>query len=101
MCMYDARCGHYVVPTSYQPIALLLVVTRLPCLYICRTLTIVSTHTDTRVWRRVGTEMLHLSVDACGGMATDAVRLVRAIGEEGEVCSAGVYGAVSLLSACC
>ena len=40
---------------------------------------------------RVGAEMLHLSLDACGGMATDAVRLVRAIGEEGEVCSAGIW----------
>ena len=40
---------------------------------------------------RVGAEMLHLSVDACGGMASDAVRLVRAIGEEGERCSAGTW----------
>ena len=35
--------------------------------------------------------MLHLSVDMCGGMASNAVRLVRATGEEGERWSAGTW----------
>ena len=32
---------------------------------------------------RVGAELLNVSVDACGGLASDAVLLVEAIGEEG------------------
>ena len=40
---------------------------------------------------RLGAEMLNLSLETCGGMASDAVRLVKAIGEEGERWSAGTW----------
>ena len=40
---------------------------------------------------RLGAELLNLSVDTCGGMADHAVRLVEAIGEEGERWSAGMW----------
>ena len=45
---------------------------------------------------RLGAELMNFSVDACGGMASDAERLVRAISEEGERWSAGTwtYGSV-------
>ena len=39
----------------------------------------------------LGSELLSLSLDTSGGMATDAVLLVEAIGEEGERCSAGTW----------
>ena len=39
----------------------------------------------------LGSELLSLSVDTGGGMATDAVSLVEAIGEEGERCTAGTW----------
>ena len=35
--------------------------------------------------------MLNLSLETCGGMASDAVRLVKAIGEEGDRWSAGTW----------
>ena len=38
-----------------------------------------------------GAELLNVSVDACGGLASDAVKLVRAIGDEGERWSAGTF----------
>ena len=40
---------------------------------------------------RLGAELLNLSVDTCGGMASHAVKLVEAIGEEGERWSAGTW----------
>ena len=40
---------------------------------------------------RLGAELLNLSVDTCGGVASDAVRLIEAIGEEGELWSAGTW----------
>ena len=40
---------------------------------------------------RLGAELLNLSVDTCGGMASEAVRLVKAIGEEGERWTAGTW----------
>ena len=45
---------------------------------------------------RLGAELLNLCVDACGGMASDAERLVAAIGEEGERWSLGTWGAGSI-----
>ena len=39
----------------------------------------------------LGAELLNLSVDTCGGMASHAVKLVEAIGEEGERCSASTW----------
>jgi hypothetical protein len=38
-----------------------------------------------RVASRIGAELLNVSVDACGALASDAARLVEAIGEEGEM----------------
>jgi hypothetical protein len=40
---------------------------------------------------RLGAEMLNLSLDTCGGMASDAIKLAKAIGEEGERWSAGTW----------
>ena len=40
---------------------------------------------------RIGAELLNVSLDSCGGMAADAVRLVAAIGEEGERWSMGTW----------
>jgi hypothetical protein len=40
---------------------------------------------------RLGAELLNLSLETCGGMASDAVKLVRVIGEEGERWSAGTW----------
>jgi hypothetical protein len=40
---------------------------------------------------RLGAELLNVSVDSCGGMASSASALVRAIGEEGERWSAGTW----------
>jgi hypothetical protein len=40
---------------------------------------------------RIGAELLNVSLDSCGGMAADAVRLVAAIGEEGERWSMGSW----------
>ena len=40
---------------------------------------------------RLGAEMLNLSLETCGAMASDAVRLVKAIGEEGGRWSAGTW----------
>ena len=40
---------------------------------------------------RIGAEMLNVSLDTCGGMASDAVQLVEAIGEEGERWSMGTW----------
>ena len=37
-----------------------------------------------------------MSLDACGGMADDAARLVEAIGEEGERWSAGTWTCASI-----
>ena len=33
----------------------------------------------------IGAELLNVSIDTCGGMASDSVRLMEAIGEEGEM----------------
>jgi hypothetical protein len=44
-----------------------------------------------RVASRIGAELLNVSVDACGALASDAARLVEAIGEEGERWSAGTW----------
>ena len=56
-----------------------------------------------RVATRIGAELMNVSVDACGGLASDAFRLVQAIGEEGERWSMGTWskGAIErhLLSA--
>jgi hypothetical protein len=40
---------------------------------------------------RIGAELLNMSVDSCGGMASDAVRLGEAIAVEGERLSAGTW----------
>ena len=40
---------------------------------------------------RIGAELLNVSVDSCGRMATDATRLIKAIGEEGESLSMGTW----------
>ncbi len=40
---------------------------------------------------RLGAELLNVSIDSCGGMASSASALVRAIGEEGERWSAGTW----------
>jgi hypothetical protein len=40
---------------------------------------------------RIGAELLNVSVDSCGGMATDATRLIEAISEEGERFSMGTW----------
>ena len=40
---------------------------------------------------RLGAELLNACVDACGGLANDAWKLVRAIGDEGERWSAGAW----------
>ena len=40
---------------------------------------------------RLGAELLNVSADTCGGLASDAFRLVRAIGEEGDSCSLGTW----------
>ena len=40
---------------------------------------------------RLGAELLNACVDACGGLASDASKLVRAIGDEGERWSAGAW----------
>ena len=45
---------------------------------------------------RLGAELLNLCVDACGGMAREATRLVRVIGEEGGRWSAGTWSAVCI-----
>ena len=39
----------------------------------------------------LGAELLNVCVDACGGLASDASKLVRAIGDEGEKWSAGTW----------
>ena len=44
-----------------------------------------------RVASRIGAELLNVSVDACGALASDAARQVEAIGEEGERWSAGTW----------
>ena len=40
---------------------------------------------------QLGAELLNLSADTCGGMASHAVKLVEAIGEEGGRWSAGTW----------
>ena len=49
-----------------------------------------------RVASRLGAELLNVSVDACGGMAGDTLRLARAIGEEGQRWSAGTWSAATI-----
>jgi hypothetical protein len=44
-----------------------------------------------RMASRLCAELLNVSVDTCGGLASDAVQLVRAIAEEGERWSAGTW----------
>ena len=43
---------------------------------------------------RLGAELLNVSVDAYGGVASDTLRLARAVGEEGERCSIGSASSV-------
>ena len=45
---------------------------------------------------RLGAELLNVAVDTCGGMATDASRLVQAIGEDGERWSMGTWSSASI-----
>ena len=45
---------------------------------------------------RLGAELLNVSVDACGGIADGAVRLVTVVGEEGERWSAGTWSSGSI-----
>ena len=45
---------------------------------------------------RVCAELLNVSVDACGGLASDALLLVEAIGEEGERWSRGTWKSESI-----
>ena len=46
---------------------------------------------DSHPLSRLGAELLNVSADTCGGLASDAFRLVRAIGEEGDSCSLGTW----------
>jgi hypothetical protein len=45
---------------------------------------------------RLGAELLNVSIDACGGLASDAVKLVQAIAEEGERWSAGTWSSATI-----
>ena len=45
---------------------------------------------------RIGAELLNVSVDASGGMASDAFRLVQAVGEEGERWSVGAWSSSAI-----
>jgi hypothetical protein len=45
---------------------------------------------------RLGAELLNVSVDTCGGMAYGFLRLVQAIGEEGERWSMGTWDSGSI-----
>ena len=45
---------------------------------------------------RIGAELLNVSIDACGGLASDAGRLVQAIAEEGETWSAGTWSSSAI-----
>ena len=45
---------------------------------------------------RLGAELLNMSVDSCGGLASGASELVRAIGEEGERWSLGTWSSGSI-----
>ena len=45
---------------------------------------------------RLGAELLNVSVDACGGLAEGAFRLVRAVAEEGERWSAETWRRTSI-----
>ena len=49
-----------------------------------------------RVASRLCAELLNVSVDTCGGLASAAVQLVRAIAEEGERWSAGTWTAARI-----
>ncbi len=40
---------------------------------------------------RIGAELLNVALDTCGGLASEAVELVRAIGEEGEKWTSGAW----------
>ena len=50
----------------------------------------------TGVAARLGAELLNMCVDSCGGLASDAFELVRAIGEEGERWSLGTWNSGSI-----
>ena len=45
---------------------------------------------------RLGAELLNVSVDTCGGLTSDAVKLVRAIAEESERWSAGTWSSAKI-----
>ena len=45
---------------------------------------------------RLGAELLNVCVDSCGGMASEAARLIQAIGEEGERWSVGTWTSNSI-----
>jgi hypothetical protein len=45
---------------------------------------------------RIGAELLNMSIDTSGGLASDAVRLVDAIGEEGERWSLGTWAGAEI-----
>ena len=45
---------------------------------------------------RLGAELLNVSIDTCGGLASEAIQLVQCIGEEGERWSAGTWSSSSI-----
>ena len=45
---------------------------------------------------RLGAELLNVVVDTSGGMTIDALRLIQAVGEEGEKWSAGTWTSAAI-----
>ena len=45
---------------------------------------------------RLGAELLNVVVDTSGGMTADALRLIQAVGEEGEKWSAGTWTSAAI-----
>ena len=45
---------------------------------------------------RLGAELLNMCVDTSGGMASDALKLMQAVGEEGERWSAGTWTSAAI-----
>jgi hypothetical protein len=45
---------------------------------------------------RLGAELMNISVDTCGGLASGALLLAQAVGEEGESWSAGTWTSGSI-----
>ena len=74
-------------------------ISRISCCALSLSPPIVSTIKNKKyagVASRLGAELMNFSVDACGGMAGDASRLVRAIGEEGERWCAGTWTSATI-----